>query len=111
MFGLGVPELIIIALIILILFGAKRLPGIGTGLGKTVKEVRHIQEELGEDKGKGKKAGESDDPPSEESKGLEGRLAHSLQQKLTGKVIERVPGIRQAKQLKDKADKIKRIVS
>jgi len=110
MFGLGVPELIIIAVIILILFGAKRLPGIGTGLGKTVKEVRHIQEELGEDKGKGKKAGESDDSPSE-SKGLEGRLAQSLQQKLTGKVIEQVPGIRQAKQLKDKADKIKRIVS
>ena len=110
MFGLGVPELIIIALIILILFGAKRLPGIGTGLGKTLKEVRNIKKELGEDKRKGKKIGESEDSASE-SKGFEGTLAGSLQGKLTDKVFEHVPAIKQARQLKDKADKIKRIVS
>ena len=38
MFGLGVPEILVIAIIILLIFGAKRLPSIGEGLGKTVKE-------------------------------------------------------------------------
>jgi len=36
MFGLGPTELIIIAVIILILFGAKRLPEIGKGLGGAI---------------------------------------------------------------------------
>ena len=110
MFGLGVPELIIIALIILLFFGAKRLPGIGTGLGKTLKEVRNIKKELSGDKGSAKKTGESEDSASE-SKALQGKLVESVQEKLTDKVIEHVPGIKQAKQLKDKADKIKKIVS
>jgi sec-independent protein translocase protein TatA len=36
MFGLGVPELIIILLIIVVIFGAKKLPEIGSGLGKGI---------------------------------------------------------------------------
>lgn len=110
MFGLGLPELIIIALIILLFFGAKRLPGIGTGLGKTLKEVRSIKKEMRED-GKPAKKREGDEDSASESKSLEGKLAESLQEKLTDKVIEHVPGIKQAKQIKDKADKIKKIVS
>ncbi|MBW2554168.1 MAG: twin-arginine translocase TatA/TatE family subunit, partial [Deltaproteobacteria bacterium] len=35
MFGLGSTELIIIAVIILFIFGVKRLPGIGKVLGDT----------------------------------------------------------------------------
>ena len=36
MFGLGVTELIIILLIIVVIFGAKKLPEIGSGLGKGI---------------------------------------------------------------------------
>ncbi len=36
MFGLGPTELIIILLIILLIFGAKKLPEIGNGLGKGI---------------------------------------------------------------------------
>lgn len=40
MFGLGMPELIIILVIIVIIFGAGRLPEIGAGLGKGIKNFR-----------------------------------------------------------------------
>lgn len=38
--SLGVPELLIILVIILVLFGASRLPGIAKSLGSSAKEFR-----------------------------------------------------------------------
>ncbi len=40
MFGLGPTELIIVLVVVLLLFGAKRLPEIAQGLGKGIKEFR-----------------------------------------------------------------------
>ncbi len=40
MFGLGVPELLIILVVIVLIFGATRLPQIGEGLGKGIKNFR-----------------------------------------------------------------------
>ena len=40
MFNIGAGELIIIFLIILVLFGAKRLPEIGSALGKAISEFK-----------------------------------------------------------------------
>lgn len=45
MFGLGVQELIIIFLIIMVLFGAKKLPEIGKGLGKGIREFKRASEQ------------------------------------------------------------------
>ena len=40
MFGLGAQELIIIFAIVFLIFGAKRLPEIGTGIGKALKNFK-----------------------------------------------------------------------
>lgn len=40
MFGLGPTELIVILLIILLLFGAKKLPELARSLGSSAKELR-----------------------------------------------------------------------
>ncbi len=37
MFGLGITELVVILIIVLIIFGANRLPEIGSGLGKAIR--------------------------------------------------------------------------
>ncbi len=38
--GIGMPELLVILVIILIIFGAGKLPEIGAGLGKGIKNFR-----------------------------------------------------------------------
>ncbi len=39
-FGLGLPELLLIALVLLLLFGAKKLPELGRSLGSFGREVK-----------------------------------------------------------------------
>jgi len=46
MFGIGMPELIIILVIILIIFGAGKLPEIGAGLGKGIKNFKKATKEV-----------------------------------------------------------------
>lgn len=41
MFGIGMPELIVILLIILLVFGAAKLPEIGKALGRAIKEFKN----------------------------------------------------------------------
>ena len=49
--GIGIPELLIILAIIIVIFGASRLPEIGRGIGKGIKNF--------------KEATKDDDKPSE----------------------------------------------
>ena len=46
MFGIGMPELIIILIIILIIFGAGKLPEIGGGVGKAIRNFRRATKEV-----------------------------------------------------------------
>ncbi len=44
--GIGMSELIVIMLIILLLFGAKRLPEIGSSLGRGIREFKKTAKEI-----------------------------------------------------------------
>lgn len=45
--GLGIWELLVIFLIVLLFFGARRLPEIGSSLGKGIREFRDSLREVG----------------------------------------------------------------
>ena len=91
MFGLGSPEILVILLILFFIFGAKRLPAIGEGLGKTIKELRKIRDERKTEKGK-------------EEKGQKGDLISGLK-----KEVDNIPGLKEAREIKETADQVKRL--
>lgn len=103
MFSPGTTELIVIGVIILLLFGAKRIPEIGKGLGGAVREFRNVKKELrgGEEKKnttkKSEKAESPDKPPA-----LEARVKR--------KVLEQVPGVKKAMDIKDKVTKVREVI-
>jgi sec-independent protein translocase protein TatA len=45
MFGIGMPELLVILVIILIIFGAGKLPEIGAGMGKAIQSFKSATKE------------------------------------------------------------------
>lgn len=72
--GLGMWEMMLIFLIILLVFGAKRLPEIGSSLGKGIREfkgsLREIERELKvPDTPAGKVGPKADDSGDEEEEG------------------------------------------
>ena len=45
-FGMGMGELILVMLVLLLVFGAKRLPELGSGLGKGIREFKKSMNEI-----------------------------------------------------------------
>ncbi len=66
--GLGMWEMILIFLVVLLLFGAKRLPEIGSSLGKGIREFKSSVKEIeGELKAPLEEhTGSNSSPPAEE---------------------------------------------
>jgi sec-independent protein translocase protein TatA len=91
MFGLGFQEILLILVILFLIFGVKKLPGIGKGLGETVKEIRKIRSE--------RKPGKEKDKEDQK-----GNLISDIK-----KGVEQIPGLKEAKEIKETADKVKNI--
>jgi sec-independent protein translocase protein TatA len=47
--GFGVDKLVLILVIVLVLFGARRIPEIGASIGKGIRELKHGLSDLGSD--------------------------------------------------------------
>ena len=52
MFGLGLPEIILILVVVLLMFGAAKLPEIGKALGKSLSEFKKGMQDLSDDSNK-----------------------------------------------------------
>ena len=99
MFGLGFQEILLILVIIFLLFGVKRLPEIGKGLGETMREIRKIRDERKSGKEKEK---EKDNEKDKENQ--KGNLISEIK-----KEVEEIPGLKEAREIKETADKVKGI--
>ena len=58
LFGLGMQEVLVIALIVLLLFGGKKIPELMKGLGKGVKSFKDGMNETSPDPSEGGEKGE-----------------------------------------------------
>jgi sec-independent protein translocase protein TatA len=102
MFGLGTTELVIIGAIVFIIFGAKRIPEIGKGLGGAIKEFRSIKKEINE--------GEVSEETNS-TKQVESPKEDTIEKQVASKIVNQVPAVKKANQIKDTVEQVKKVVS
>jgi len=59
MFGLGIQEILLLALVVLLFFGGKKIPELMKGLGKGVKSFKEGMNEVSDDLNSDDKKGEA----------------------------------------------------
>ncbi len=99
MFSLGAPELLVIFIVVLFIFGGKRLPEIGSALGKSIREFKGA---TGKDKDEiSTWVKEGKDEPSPDASSDEN------DKDLLREGIENIPGVKEAQEIKKSASKLK----
>lgn len=94
MFGFHAPELIIILVIALLIFGPKKLPEMGSSIGRSIKEFRKGMSEAGLTKDDGD---DDDDVKPVKSKAIEGesvarKAGAAFESVIAEKDVETAPG-------------------
>jgi len=80
LFDVGMQELIVILVLVLILFGPRRLPEIGRSIGKAVRELKRTTEDFRE--------AIEQEPPEDVRKEVEKKLSENISSEDDGENIE-----------------------
>ncbi len=80
MFDVGMQELVVILVLVLILFGPRRLPEIGRSIGKAVRELKRTTEDFRE--------AIEQEPPEDVRKEVERKLSENISREDDGENIE-----------------------
>jgi sec-independent protein translocase protein TatA len=101
-FGLGMQELLVIFIIVLFIFGGKRLPEIGSAFGKSLREFKKATRREKDEVSTWIKPPARGDEPDQAAKSTNERGDHTLKGQL-----ENLPGMKEAQEIKETASKIK----
>ena len=88
MFGFGAGELIVVGVILFLLFGAKRLPDIGKGLGGAIREFKKVKKDLS--------LNEEAVTPQARASAQQEKAKPALVEKSPEKATEQTPGAKKA---------------
>lgn len=86
-FGIGLPEMVLIFIVALLIFGPKKLPEIGRSLGKTIKSFQDASKEF---EAEIKKEVEKVSEPQEEISSMEATLVDREPPQLTDGVAQEI---------------------
>ncbi len=85
MFGLGTHELILIAVVVIVLFGATRLPQLGDAIGKGIRNfkrgMREVRDEEQQDREKQKALAKDEHSTSEDDGKIDDKIDDDVAQK------------------------------
>jgi len=101
-FGLGMQELLIIFIIVLFIFGGKRLPEIGSALGRSLREFRKATKKEKDEVSTWIRPPSPSDEGGQASKGASEKEDDALTRQ-----FKNLPGVKEAQEIKETASKIK----
>lgn len=101
MFGLGHMELILILIIGVLFFGAKKLPEIGKALGRVKGEYASGRKSV--------QSGEGAETSDQEAGSGEPDLVHDLEDELKSRLVSHLPGVGQINKIKRTVDTVSKV--
>ena len=101
-FGLGMQELLVIFIVVFFIFGAKRLPEIGSAFGKSLREFKKATKREKDEVSTWIKSPAQGEEEAHSAKSASDQEDNPLKHEL-----ENLPGMREAKEIKETASKIK----